>query len=64
MVNSTESNKKHYFEKGIYKDDFLHIRCFKYFADGALGSRGAWLLEDYSDAEHQKGLRRAAREGL
>ena len=27
----------------------LHIRCIKFFADGALGSRGAWMLEPYSD---------------
>ncbi|MGB1206963.1 MAG: amidohydrolase [Chitinophagales bacterium] len=56
MVNSTEANKKYFFENGIYKDDFLNIRTFKYFADGALGSRGAWLLKDYSDAKNHKGL--------
>ncbi|HUV07738.1 MAG TPA: amidohydrolase [Spirochaetia bacterium] len=28
---------------------FLTIRSIKLFADGALGSRGAWLLEPYSD---------------
>ncbi len=30
-------------------DQFLTIRAVKLFADGALGSRGAWLLEPYSD---------------
>jgi predicted amidohydrolase YtcJ len=29
--------------------DFLTIRAIKLVADGALGSRGAWLLEPYSD---------------
>ena len=34
----------------------LTIRAFKLFADGALGSRGAALLEPYSDAPGTKGL--------
>jgi hypothetical protein len=34
----------------------LTIRAFKLFADGALGSRGAALLEPYSDAPHTKGV--------
>src|SRR5262249_23554551 len=33
----------------------LTIRSFKLFADGALGSRGALLLESYSDAPQGKG---------
>ena len=32
-------------------DYHLNIRSIKLYADGALGSRGAWLLEEYSDAE-------------
>ncbi|MEO9802907.1 MAG: amidohydrolase [Reichenbachiella sp.] len=38
-------------------DDFLTIRSIKLYADGALGSRGALLLEDYSDAPGVQGLR-------
>lgn len=34
----------------------LTIRSFKLFADGALGSRGAALLEPYSDAPQSKGV--------
>ena len=34
----------------------LTIRAFKLFADGALGSRGAALLEPYSDAPGTKGV--------
>ncbi|HKW36141.1 MAG TPA: amidohydrolase [Candidatus Acidoferrum sp.] len=34
----------------------LTIRSFKLFADGALGSRGAALLEAYSDAPQTKGV--------
>ncbi len=36
--------------------DHLTIRAFKVFLDGALGSRGAELLEPYSDAPDQTGL--------
>jgi len=35
---------------------FLTIRAIKLVADGALGSRGAWLLEPYSDAENSVGI--------
>ncbi|HPO64320.1 MAG TPA: amidohydrolase family protein, partial [Candidatus Kapabacteria bacterium] len=33
-----------------------HVVGIKLYADGALGSRGAALLEDYSDEQNQKGL--------
>jgi len=32
-------------------DTFLTVRAVKAYFDGALGSRGAWLLEDYADQE-------------
>lgn len=37
-------------------DNRLTIRSVKLFADGALGSRGAALLDDYTDQEGWKGL--------
>jgi predicted amidohydrolase YtcJ len=37
-------------------DDFLTVRAIKSYADGALGSRGAALLEDYSDDKGNRGL--------
>lgn len=36
-------------------DQLLNIRAVKLYSDGALGSRGAWLLEEYSDAPGQFG---------
>ena len=36
--------------------DFLTVRSVKLYLDGALGSRGAALLEDYSDAAGNRGL--------
>ena len=37
-------------------DHRLSIRSFKVYLDGALGSRGAELLEPYSDAPSERGL--------
>lgn len=36
-------------EQGPQIDSLLTIRSIKLSCDGALGSRGAWLLEEYSD---------------
>lgn len=45
-------------ETGPINDDSGHViaRSVKLYADGALGSRGAALLEPYSDAPETKGL--------
>jgi hypothetical protein len=48
-----------FFAKGIRVgsgDDFLTVRAIKAYADGALGSRGAALLTDYSDEPGKSGL--------
>lgn len=37
-------------------DGHLTIRAIKAYADGALGSRGAWLLEPYADRPDSTGL--------
>ncbi|MEM8938374.1 MAG: amidohydrolase family protein [Bacteroidota bacterium] len=54
MLNGRDSTLlKEYFKKGIEEDLYsnqLTVRSVKLYADGALGSRGAWLLEEYSDA--------------
>lgn len=36
-------------------NDFLTIRSIKLYSDGALGSRGAWLLEEYEDMHGEFG---------
>lgn len=44
---------KTFFDEGPYFDTLDHmltIRSVKLYADGALGSRGAWLLDPYADA--------------
>lgn len=50
MVALSPENLDHYLKAGIYKSDKLTVRSFKIMGDGALGSRGACLLENYSDA--------------
>ncbi|HEY8587873.1 MAG TPA: amidohydrolase [Rhodanobacter sp.] len=39
-----------------YGNDFLTVRSVKLYADGALGSRGAAMLQPYSDDPHNSGL--------
>jgi predicted amidohydrolase YtcJ len=39
-----------------YGNKHLTVRAIKCYMDGALGSRGAWLLEPYSDAPTSTGL--------
>lgn len=39
-----------------YGNDHLDVRAVKIYADGALGSRGAALLEPYSDDAENRGL--------
>ncbi len=56
MVGNNAQDVDYYLEKGAYKTDFLSIRSVKVYADGALGSRGACLLEPYHDAPQQNGF--------
>jgi predicted amidohydrolase YtcJ len=55
MISNTKSNRDYYFEKGIIKTDRLTVRSFKVYADGALGSRGAAMIDSYSDRENHFG---------
>jgi predicted amidohydrolase YtcJ len=50
VMLSDEKNNYDYLEKkGIIQTGRLHVRGFKVYGDGALGSRGACLLQPYSD---------------
>lgn len=42
--------------RGTEQSGRLHLVGIKFYADGALGSRGARLLEPYTDDPYQKGL--------
>lgn len=56
MVADDDSSKNYFFSHGPYKTDRLNVRGVKYYADGALGSRGALLLKPYSDDKNSQGL--------
>lgn len=56
MVSLGIRNLEYYIKKGIYKTDRLNVRSFKLYADGALGSRGACLLNPYSDETSKTGF--------
>jgi hypothetical protein len=43
-------------EKGVYQTDHLSVNTIKLFADGALGSRGARMIEPYTDDPQNYGL--------
>ena len=49
MLSDSKSNYDNLFSKGKIKTDRLNVSSFKVYADGALGSRGACLLQPYSD---------------
>jgi len=56
MLSPTNENIEKILKKGIYKTSRLTIRSVKMYADGALGSRGAWLKKPYDDDPHNSGL--------
>ena len=58
-VSSEPATRAAFFAKGVRVGsgrDFLTVRAVKAYADGALGSRGAAMLEDYADEPGSRGL--------
>jgi len=49
MLSDDRENFNYLEKKGVIKTDRLHVRSIKVYADGALGSRGACLLQPYTD---------------
>jgi len=56
MISDNPKNFDWLKQKGKIKTDFLNVRGVKVFGDGALGSRGACLLQDYTDRRGWKGF--------
>lgn len=56
MLADREENYEYLFKRGAYKTPGLNVRAFKVYADGALGSRGACLLQPYHDQKNWKGF--------
>lgn len=55
-LSPSGENFEHFVEKGRYQTDHLSVNTIKLFADGALGSRGARMIEPYSDDPENRGL--------
>jgi len=56
MLSPTKENFSTFVENGPIQTGKLTIRSIKLYADGALGSRGAKMLADYSDNPGNSGL--------
>ncbi len=56
MLHPNEANFEAFVYNGKFKTNHLNVRSVKLFADGALGSRGAKLLEPYSDDKKNYGI--------
>ena len=56
LLSDDKKNYDKYLSKGTYKTDKLFVNGFKIYSDGALGSRGACLLEPYSDKQGWHGF--------
>src|SRR5687768_15958989 len=56
MLSDEKTNFDYLEKKGIIKTDRLNVRAFKVYGDGALGSKGACLLQPYSDKPGYSGF--------
>lgn len=56
MLKPEKENFETFMYKGVYRTDRLNVCSVKLFADGALGSRGALLIEPYCDDPGSSGL--------
>jgi Predicted metal-dependent hydrolase with the TIM-barrel fold len=64
MLSDEASNYEKYLNQTPYISDKLRIIGFKVYADGALGSRGAKLIEPYHDHPHTDGLQLISMDSL
>ena len=56
MIDNDPISLEHFLKLGPYKTDRLNVRSVKVYVDGALGSRGALLINDYSDRKGFRGI--------
>ncbi len=56
MIGGEGELWREYLKKGPEIGEYLTVRSIKLFSDGALGSRGAALWQDYSDEPGNQGL--------
>lgn len=56
LSGQDEALMEEHFRLGPQTDDWVTVRAIKLISDGALGSRGAWLLQPYSDRPGHYGV--------
>ncbi|MBN8692665.1 MAG: amidohydrolase [Bacteroidetes bacterium] len=56
MLTPNKENLEYYLKNGTLKTDKLTVCSFKFYGDGALGSRGACLCHEYADKTNWKGF--------
>jgi len=56
MLNPTAANRAFYLKNGPIFTNQLTVNSFKVYADGALGSRGACLVQPYTDKPKETGF--------
>ncbi len=62
MINPDKEIRDYFAVKGSIEKERLRVKTVKIYADGALGSRGALLLEPYTDDPGNRGLQVASQE--
>ncbi|HKK63870.1 MAG TPA: amidohydrolase [Bacteroidales bacterium] len=55
-LEPSEENFETYIDHGVLQNELLTINTLKLYADGALGSRGAKMIEPYADDPQNSGL--------
>jgi len=56
MISANDKQVDEWLNRKPVKTDLLNVSSFKMYADGALGSRGACLLQPYHDQHQHHGL--------
>jgi len=62
MLSDDKRNYDKFLQRGPYKTKRLFVHGFKVYADGALGSRGACLLQPYTDKPGWRGFLLSSKE--
>ncbi len=64
MLADEKDNYDDFLQSPFARTDRFHCIGYKVYSDGALGSRGAYLLEDYHDRHQHKGILLKSKDSL
>lgn len=56
MLSDTKENFDRFLDNKPKQTERFNVFGYKFYSDGALGSRGAFLLEDYTDRHNHRGF--------